>query len=801
MAVRCASGCPAWGCAVSWQRRARYWLCAAWFAIAIGACGKGAKVSPDAAPDAPPDAAPDAAPDAPLDAPPIVYGLDVRPPNASCRAFTAAPGSGTVRLVDRFPNVALSVPTGLVQRPGDNTRWYVLERSGRILYFPNQPTAQASDVKVALDLRDVTYAQTDCSLASLAFPPDFATSKRAYVGYCHITSNGLQIRVSRFATNDGGATFDRASEELIVAIDYTPDDYNNVHRPPGLHAVDAMRFGRDGYLYVALGDGGPQGLMGGQQSQNKNDLRGKLLRLDVSDPTKKLVDDGIVFERQRVGAAFPADNPFVGVGERTGAVYAYGFRNPWQWHFDRLTGEIWLGDVGNTTREEINRDVQKGGNYGWAIYEGTLCTNLFPPGACDDPTLKAPLLDYLHGSGPQQGNAVTGGVVYRGSAVPSLYGAYIFGDSSSGHIWVVRNVDSAPTLPKELLPLVGVPVSAFAEDQDGEVFVVSLAGKIWALEEAPVDPNPTLGGPPPLLSQTGCFDPSNQMAPTPDLVPFAPSAELWSDAATKRRWMTIPDAKTITVKSDGDFDFPPGTVLLKEFSLAGTKIETRFLVRQEADGKWAGYSYRWNDAQTDATLVGMDGDTATYGSQVWSFPSRAQCNQCHTSAAGNALGPEMAQLNHALTYPVTGRTANQVATLEKVGLVDTTGFAKPWPALPALTQDSYTVQDRARAYLHANCSNCHRPGGPTFTPPDFRYSVALSAMGICDVQPTISALEDFIPSEPRLLAPGVPSRSVLYVRLSTEDARVRMPPIGRTLVHAAGAGVVADWITQTTMCP
>lgn len=735
------------------------------------------------------------------DAPPVVYGLDQRPANAACRAFTPPP-PGTLRLAERFPNVQPDTPTGLAQIPGDNSRWYVLERTGRILTFPNQANPAAGDVKVALDLRDVTYANTDCSLASLAFPPDFATTKRAYVGYCHIASAGLQIRVSRFATTDGGSTFDRASEELIVAIDYTHDDFNNVHKPPGLHAVDAMHFGKDGYLYVALGDGGPQGLMGGQQSQNKNDIRGKLLRLDVSDPSKKLVDDGmIMLDRQRVGAGIPADNPFVGLGASAAAVYAYGFRNPWQWHFDRLTGAIWLGDVGNNTWEEVNRDVQKGGNYGWAIYEGTHCTNLFPAGACADTTLIPPLLDYVHGTMADQGKAVTGGVVYRGVSVPSLYGAYIFGDSSSQHIWAVRNVDHPPTLPKELLPIGLVPVSAFAEDQNGEVFVVSLGGKILALEEVPVDPNPALSGPPPLLSQTGCFDAANQMAPAADLIPFAPSAELWSDGAAKRRWMTVPDAKTVAVKSDGDFDFPPGTMLVKEFSLAGAKVETRFLVHQEADSRWVGYSYRWNEAQTDATLVSTDGDSATWGSQVWNYPSRGQCQQCHTSVAGNALGPEIAQLNHAMTYPATGRTANQVATLEKIGVLDTSGAAKPWPVLPALAQDGYTVEDRARAYLHANCSNCHRPGGPTFTPPDFRFSVPLSAMGICDVQPTVSALEDLIPSEPRLLAPGVPSRSVLYVRLSTIDSRVRMPPIGRTLVHPAGAAVVADWITQTTMCP
>lgn len=727
-------------------------------------------------------------------------GLNERPPNAACRAFTAPPTTGPARLVERFPDVKPNVPTGLVQRPGDNTRWYVLERGGRILHFPNRPNPAASEVKVALDLTAVTFADVDCSLASLAFPPDFATSKRAYVSYCYKTpANQLQVRVSRFATNDGGATFDRASEELLVTVNHPGDA---AHVPVGLHGAGAIRFGPDGYLYVAIGDGSAlYGSLGGMHSQDKTDLRGKLLRIDVSDPTKKLVDEAFVPGSQRVGAAIPADNPFVAGGGH-GAVYAYGLRNPWQWHFDRATGAIWLGDVGASNWEEVNRNVAKGGNYGWAVYEGTHCTQM-SPGACSDPAFLPPLLDYDHGTGPQQGNAVTGGVVYRGSAVPSLKGAYIFGDSSVGHIWAVRDVDgiSATAMPPKELLFDGVQVSAFAEDQNGEVFVVSLAGKILALEEMLADPDPALGGPPPLLSQTGCFDPANDMAAMPDLVPFAPNAELWSDGATKQRWMTIPDGKTITALSDGDFEFPPGSVLIKEFRVGGKKVETRFFVRQESDEIWAGYSYRWNEEQSDATLVGAGGDVATYGGQVWNFPSRAQCHQCHTPAAGHALGPEIAQLNHTLMYPATGRIANQVFTLEKVGLLNTSGVSKPWSKLPGIAQGGSTVNDQARAYLHVNCSNCHRPNGPTFTPPDFRFSVALSEMGICDAQPTISVLEDFIPSEARLLAPGEPGRSVLFVRLSTEDARVRMPPIARTITHPAGAKVIADWITQTTACP
>lgn len=725
-------------------------------------------------------------------------GLDQRPANAECRAFTAPPPSGTFRLVERFPEVKPKFPTGLVQRPGDNTRWYVLERDGRILHFPNDPNVKASEVKVALDLTAVTFTESDCSLAALAFPPDFSTSKRAYVHYCYKTpTNQLQVRVSRFTTADGGATFDRASEELIVAVDHPGD---GKHSPVGLHGADAMRFGPDGYLYIGVGDGGSLvRLEGGIHAQETGDLRGKLLRIDVSDLSQKLVDDGVMPGRQRVAAKFPPDNPFAGGGGH-GAVFAYGLRNPWQWHFDRATGAIWLGDVGDSNWEEVNRNVKNGGNYGWPIYEADFC---WDQTRCNDPAYLPPLFHYDHGTGPEQGNAVTGGVVYRGAAVPSLKGSYIFGDSNVGWIWAIRDVDNlaATATPKKEVLFDGVPVAAFAEDQDGEVFVVSLAGKILALEETPADPNPDAGGPPPLLSQTGCFDPANGMGPTSDLVPFAPSAELWSDGATKQRWMTIPDGKTIATGSDGDFDFPPGSVLIKEFRLGGKKVETRFFLRQVADEAWAGYSYRWNEDQSDATLVAANGDSATYSGQVWNFPSRAQCHHCHTTVAGHALGPEIAQLNRRITYPATGRTANQVSTLQKVGLLDTNGTSKPWPALATLAQSDATVEARARAYLHSNCSNCHRPDGPTFTPPDFRFSTDLSAMGICDVQPTISALEELIPSEPRLLAPGDPSRSVLYVRLSTEDPRFRMPPIGRAIAHPAGAFVIADWITQTSGCP
>ncbi len=746
-------------------------------------------------------------------------GLDQRIPNKSCKAFTPPAPSGQFQLVNKFPNLTLDTPTGMFQRPNDNARWYVTERAGRLISFPNDPNATNADVKVALDLRPHVYTGYDCSLSGIAFPADFATQKHAFVSYCYYgpqTNNHLQLRISRFASADGGLTFDPASEAIILAIDFPHDA---AHPNIGLHQSDAMRFGTDGYLYESIGDGGPQGNGGGAQAQNPNDLRGKLLRLDVHDLTRPglstdwaapAVAGGMA--RERISADIPPDNPFVNGGGAP-AVYAYGFRNPWQWHFDRKDQTIWLGDVGNNTREEVDRNVVKGGNYGWSINEGFLCTSPHTPAQCADPTLHTPMLDYTHADASTQGgNAITGGLVYRGTAVPSLTGAYIFGDSSRGNIWAVRNVDAivpssdpAQAPAKEVL-FTGQPVSSFAEDQNGELFATILygPGRIVALEEVPPsvpDPN---AGPPQHLSETGCFEFDNK-TPVNAMIPFAPTAELFSDNATKKRWFALPDDTTVAVEADGDFTFPIGSVMVKEFSVEGKRIETRFLVRELADGRWSGYTYKWRDDESDADLVGANSAMKLLATgQTWNFPSRTQCGQCHTNVAGFTLGPELGQLNHAFTYPLTGRTANQLDTLWGIGVLDRPAgspTAASLPSLAAVADATRTLEDRSRSYLHVNCANCHRPDGPTFTPLDLRYATSFANAGLCNQLPTIDDLAPFIPDNPKIIAPGDPSRSVLYQRLTTVDPSVRMPPIARTLSHALGDGVISDWITQTTTCP
>jgi uncharacterized repeat protein (TIGR03806 family) len=742
----------------------------------------------------------------------VAYGYDVRPTNATCKAFTAPPVSASLQLVDQFPNIPLDTPTGLFQRPGDNTRWYVTQRDGLIVRFPNDPAATGADMHTVLDLTAVTYVATDCSMSGIAFPPDFATSKHAYVSYCYggpETGGQLQVRVSRFASSDGGDTLDPASEQLVFSQDF---QYDANHPDVGLHESDAMRFGPDGYLYFSIGDGGPQGSIGGHQAQDTNDLRGKLHRIDPSDFNKELTKD-FVAGRGRVAADIPADNPFVGGGGAP-SIYAYGFRNPWQWHFDSATNKIWLGDVGNDSWEEVDRDVQKGGNYGWGVFEGTHCTGYFanPPDAedCTTPTLIQPLLDYAHGYADDEGHAVTGGIVYRGTGVPSLTGAYIFGDSSVGHVWAVHDVDSIPAAPamqplKDLL-FSNIPVSAFAEDQDGELYATILyspggaySGRILKLAAVPASGMPG-DGPPPLLSQTGCFDANDPSTPVDGVIPFAPSAQLWSDGATKRRWLALPDDATIDVQPDGDFIFPPGSVLMKEFSVAGQRVETRFFVRQVANGKWAGYTYAWNGAQTDATLQDEnEGSVPLTGGGTWTTPSHADCAACHTTIANTNLGPEVAQLNHAITYP-SGVRANQLETLAHIGLL-TNAPTGPQPSLAAIDDPTRSIEDRARGYLHANCSGCHRPGGPTFTPPDFRYATALHDMGICNVPPTIDDLLGYIPDNPMLFAPGDPQRSVMWWRDTSTDPAIRMPPLMRTTTLPIAAFVLSGWISSTTACP
>jgi uncharacterized repeat protein (TIGR03806 family) len=600
-----------------------------------------------------------------------------------------------------------------------------------------------------------TTTTYELGFLSAAFHPDFPSDPRVFVYY---TARGSQAsyaslaRLSQFRSLDGGLTLDPSSEQILLTVEHTTE----------FHRGGGMSFGPDGYLYLALGDGNIKAT-----SQNLADLRGKLLRVDINR--------GFPY-------SIPPDNPFVATAGARPEVFAFGFRNPWRWSFHIDTGELWVGDVGESSWEEVDL-INRGGNYGWPLREGMHCR----PGvsACSIPDAINPVYEYDHSEGAA---AVIGGYVYRGAAIPELRGTYVFGDASRGELWGL-SFDGSGTPTARLLATTGGVITAISEGADGELFVLQYGpqyGRIWSVGRKATAPADTF---PKKLSQTGCVDSVDHTKPAPGVIPYTVNMPLWSDGAAKERWMGLPPAGKIKVGADGDWEFPIGTVLVKHFRLDGKLVETRLFMRHD-DGDWAGYSYEWNDEQTDATLL-PGAKNKTVGTHQWLFPSRSQCLQCHTEAAGRSLGLETAQLNGLMFYPQTGRSANQLATLAYLGLFETPlPDPSTLPAFPSPLDMSKSIDRRARAYLHANCSICHRPEGPGQGPQDFRYQLTGAQMNIYNVAPTQG---DFGIAGAKLYAPGHPERSLISHRVHTL-ATGRMPPLASRVVDELGASILDDWI-------
>jgi uncharacterized repeat protein (TIGR03806 family) len=299
-------------------------------------------------------------------------------------------------------------------------------------------------------------------------------------------------------------------------------------------------------------------------------------------------------------------------------------------------------------------------------------------------------------------------------------------------------------------------------------------------------------------------DPADPLKPGPGLVFYDVASPLWSDGADKDRWVFIPAGKTVDIQTAGGpgdaghLHFPEGTVLVKNFSIGGQRIETRLITRG-ATG-WGTYSYRWSDDQTEAVVIGADeGSVARAvsgpaGRQIWTYPGRSDCTKCHTDEAGFQLGLTLAQLNHSVVHP-DGTTRNQIDHWQAQGLF-AQAPARPYPpALPAPTGTA-TLAARARSYLHANCANCHRPGSQN-APMDLRWTTALANTEACDVLPSKG---DLGVAGARRIVPGQPGRSLVSLRMHTLSERFRMPQIGTGVVDAAGAKLVDDWIASLTGC-
>lgn len=689
------------------------------------------------------------------------YGLDARAPNGDCDAPNRPPTRAHITLTRLFEQLPPFVgqTTTLVQPLTDGSYWYVLEQEGRVKRFAN--TASTASVETVLDLTPRVSCCNELGLLGMTFHPNFAMNGYVYLTYTTVAPpDGLVARVSRFTSPDGGATLDPASEQVVI---YLVKNYEN-------HHGGNVDFGPDGMLYVGYGDGGSNGDVH-NLSQDPFELYGKMLRLDVDHP-----DPGLPY-------GIPGDNPFA-AGGGLPEVWAYGFRQPWRWSFDPVTGDLWLGDVGMHTYEEIDK-VVPGANYGWRLKEAAACNN--PPVDCDpDGITTDPVVWYDR----SDGHVVVGGHVYRGTAVPNLVGTYLFNDYGGDDIFQIVYDPVTGAASMEVAEPGSDDIVDWSYGADGESYLLSVHGNVYRIDP---DDEPVRSNFPQTLSETGCFDPDDPSAPLPALVPFSPAHPFWSDGLSKRRWLALPDGATIHVDpATGDFDLPVGAMLFKEFTAPdGARVETRMFVHHD-DG-WTGYTYAWRPDGTDADLQVTDGQMGLAGGGTWDLPSRAQCLECHTSAAGSSLGLELAQLDTDLVYPLTGRTGNQLDTLDHIGMFDAP-ITHPGP-LPALDGDA-PVEDRARTYLQVNCSPCHRPDSESPVALDLRRATPLAETGLCGVPEE----GDLGIADARIVAPGDPSRSVLSARVHRRGAD-QMPPIGTNVVDDAGVAVLDAWITDLPSCP
>lgn len=695
---------------------------------------------------------------------PAPFGLDQRPANLTCKAPARPPSAPVPVRFDRvFKNLALGTPMGITQIPGDPSRFFVFQRGGTVISFPSQNPTQT---KTVLTIPKTVNASGEGGLLGLAFHPKFQQNGQVFFSF---TTNGgatgMRSVVARMTSSDGGESF-ADYKEILGPFD----------QPFSNHNGGDAHFGKDGYLYLGFGDGGSGGDPLGY-GQKKTTFFSKILRIDV--------DGGDPY-------AIPEGNPWKNGGGEP-ATFAYGFRNPFRFSIDRDTGDVWVGDVGQNAWEEIDAKVVAGGNYGWNSREGKHCFK--PMVGCPTAGLIDPLYEYDHGAG----KSITGGVVYRGKAIPSFVGSYLFAD------FVAQSISDLRVDPETGNPVVtklnesgpNAGWVGFGEDEDGEVYVVDIGGAIYKLvpEDGMPAPPSTF---PDKLSKTGCVDAASPQKPAPGLIPYEPNSPLWSDGADKERWLALPDGATIDVLPDGDFDVPIGSVLVKSFRVDGSLVETRLLVRHE-DGGFAGYSYEWDEAQTDATLLSSSKSKPLGGGKSWYYPSRSDCLACHTGAAGRTLGLEIGQLNSVMLYPTTQRLSNQLSTLEHIGLFSSPlpGPVAELPVHPRPTSQEGDAESRARSYLHANCSFCHRPNSVGGGPMDLRFSVPLGDAKACGVDPSNGDLG--IPGA-KILAPGEPWRSLLSARPKALGAG-RMPPLGSQVVDGEGTAVIDAWIQSLAECP
>jgi uncharacterized repeat protein (TIGR03806 family) len=746
------------------------------------------------------------------------YGLASRP---AAGAFLngalpeVAPSiSGNWTAIVAFPNLRFTNSVGLTSVPGTD-QLCVWEREGRVWTFQNSPGT--AEKKLVLNLSNQCQGWDDSGLLGIAFHPGFATNHFMFVYYTWVKPGTVAgSPTTRPVPNLPDTYHDRLERYTLdangVAMPDSVKIFVDLTNQTVWHHGGGMFFHpKNGFLYWTDGD---NSVGDNDQIINKS-LYSGVFRIDVDCRGGGLSHAP---PRQPTGGFtanyfIPNDNPFVGQPDVLEEFFCLGLRSPHRMTYDPPSGKIFIGDVGESSREEIDviEPGESGLNFQWNRCEGNL-------GKMELPYIgisRGPLLDYPH----TDGRAVIGGYVYRGQEFAhDLGGKYIFGDNVLRTVWAL---DEAATpvkktllcvMPKGSGPNSGTDytgLSSFGTDAEGEIYfcqMSSIGGRIFKLQRGgPPPPTKTL---PTLLSQTGAFASLADLQPADFLIPYTVNAPLWSDNAVKTRWFTLPTNSVIGFAANGEWTFPAGSVFVKHFSLPVDdtnpkilrRLETRLLVR-DTNGYVYGATYKWRADNSDADLVtnGFTEDITIRtadGTRVqrWFYPGRQDCLTCHTPASGGVLGLKTRQLNGNFKYP-DGVTANQLRTLGHLGIFDAAFDDRKishYPRLANITNTAAALELRVRSYLDANCSHCHRPGGAgAFF--DARFDTPLKKQNLIN-GPVANQLGILGANHgAKVIVPADLDKSTLFTRISIVGEN-QMPPLARNLVDSNAVAVIGRWI-------
>ena len=655
----------------------------------------------------------------------------------------------------------------------------------------------------------------------LAFHPKFAEN-----GYVYFGSNGVEpgtkdkkkTRLTRY-TMQTKPPYDLVpgSAKIIFAVE--SDGHNGA----------APVFGHDGMMYLTTGDGTSDSdttIVG----QDMSSLLAKVLRIDVDHP-----EPGKAY-------AVPKDNPFVNMKGARPEIWSLGYRNPWRMCLDQKTGHLWLAQNGQDLWEQAYL-VKKGDNAGWSVMEGS---HPFYPTRKQAPVpLVKPTVEHHH----SEARSLTGGLVYHGKKHPDLVGHYIYGDYSTGKVWAVKHDGDKVVAHREIADT-RLTITGFGADKDGEILIADFQkdkGGLNTLVPTPADKRVSTF--PKKLSESGLFKSVKGHVMQDSLIPYSVNAVLWSDGAAKERWLGLPKDGKIDYRKNRGWEFPDQTVIVKSFYLEMEEgkrdsrrwIETRFLTRQGTE--WYGYSYAWNDEQTEGTLIEAKGADREYTIKTpagdkklnWRYPSRSECMVCHSRAANYVLGFTELQFNHQHDFGAVKE--NQLAVLERLNVFnkfnwssealerirkelkakgrttkevndeiarrtatkgqrsspDSTLLPFDPDKLDKLVDPYDKTQDltaRVRSYLHSNCAQCHVEAGGGNAQMELEFTKSLTEMKIINVKPVH---DTFGIKDARLIAPGHPERSVLLHRISHRD-KGHMPPLATRVVDQRMVEAMTEWI-------